>query len=214
MRFMSAAAVFLSLTSTVSSQTEDGRVQGIVLDRSGTPVAEATVFVGTLARGPSTQTDAKGRFTLEGVPAGSVGLHAFKTSDGHPYDMFAFFTMPGEKEPFVEITSGQTVENVVIQLGARAATLNLDITDENGAPIDAQASFSRPDLGKVGNYERSVKSKDSLMVPPVPFRMTVEARGFEAWHYGGSRWESDEGLLRLKPEQNFTLSIKLRRNRP
>jgi Carboxypeptidase regulatory-like domain len=212
MRFICTAMVLLFLAATVLSQTEDGRIQGIVVDQSGTPVGKATVFVGTLARGPSTQTDANGRFMLEGVPAGNIGLHAFKPSDGHPYDMFTFFTMPGEKEPFVEVTSGQTVGNVVIQLGSRAASLTLDVTDESGTPIDATASFSRPDLGKTGNYERGIKSRESLLVPPVPFRLTVEAKGFESWHYGGSRWETDEGLLRLKPEQKLILSIKLKKN--
>jgi Carboxypeptidase regulatory-like domain len=213
LRSISVGLAVLMALATSFSQTGNGRVEGVVLDQSGTPLPNATVFIGTVARGPSTQTDREGRFVLEGVPVGTVGLHAYKVSDGYPYDMFAFFSMPGEKEPFVEVMAGQTVANVVIQLGARAAFLSLYITDEKGSPTEAELSFSRPDLGKTGNYERGGKSKEeSLMVPPVPCRLTVEASGFEPWHYGGNEWQTDKGLVRLKSGQNLSLSVRLRRS--
>lgn len=214
MRSVDVGVATLIMMATCFPET-GGRVAGVVLDQSGIPLPNATVFIGTVARGPSTQTDGEGRFVLEGVPVGTVGLHAYKVSDGYPYDIFAFFTMPEEKEPFVEVVSGQTVANVVIQLGARAAFLNLYITDEKGSPRDAELFFSRPDLGKTGNYERGAQSKEeSLMVPPVPFRLTVEARGFEPWHYGGNEWQTDKGLIRLKSGQNLNLSVHLRKAKP
>jgi hypothetical protein len=187
------------LASGQANDSATGSAEGIVLDSSGKPVAKATVFVGTLANGPRTETDTAGRFVLKGLPSGDIGLQAYKESDGYPYDMFSFFLMPGERLPRFNLSAGQTVSNVVIQLGEKAAFLKLEIRDELGALVDGDIKFSRPDLGQYGDYRRNVSSKDLILVPPVPFRVTVEKDGFAPWHYGAERWRDKEGLITLKP---------------
>jgi hypothetical protein len=200
------AVIGLVLTVAGLAQTPTrGSVEGIVLDGEGKPLAEATIFVGTLLNGPRTKTTSEGKFTLRDVPAGRVGLQAYKESDGYPYNMFSFFRMPGEQLTKFDVAAGETVKNVVIHLGAKAAYLKLEVTDEDGLPVSAGLSFSRPDLGRYGNYERSAKASDVILVPPVPFRLTVEAKGFQPWHYHSE--ESD--LISLKSGETLFLPIRL-----
>jgi hypothetical protein len=212
LRFLGTAILItatLGFAQTVDSP-HDGLVLGVVLDDKGMPVADATVFVGTIARGPSTHTDAEGKFVLGGIPPGVVGLHAYKKSDGYPYDIFAFFDMPGEKRPYFEVKEGKTTAGIVIQLGARAAYLSLDIADESGNPIETSLTLTRPDLGKYGDYKTSAGAHQTLMVPPVPFRLQVEADGFRPWHYGSDEWLTDKGLIKLNSGATLNLSIRLR----
>ncbi len=189
-----------------------GSIDGTVVDNDGNPLAAATVFVGTLAKGPRATTDADGRFTLNDVPAGTVGLQAYKESDGYPYNMFSFYLMPGEQLTKCDVPNGERVSNVVIHLGPKAAYLRIKITDENGLPVGASLAFSRPDLGQYGDYRRSAKADDVILVPPLPFRLTVEAKGFEPWHYGAERWRARDGLIDLKSAETLTLAIRLKRS--
>jgi hypothetical protein len=206
-----AIAIILILPGIAQvSPPNAGSVEGLVLDGDGKSLADATVFVGTLANGPRTKTDPDGRFRLSGLPVGSVGLQAFKESDGYPYNMFSFFLVPGEQLLKVDVAAGETLRNVVIHLGAKAAYLKLHVTDEAGVPVNAGLSFSRPDLGQYGDYERSATANDVILVPPVPFRLTVEEKGFQPWHYGGERWQNQEGLINLKSGESKILNIKLK----
>ncbi len=194
------------------SQPATGSAEGVVVDAEGKPLAGATVFVGTLLNAPRTTTDTEGRFILKGLPPGKIGLMAYKESDGYPYNMFSFYSMPGGPPPRFDVTAGETVRSVVIRLGAKAAYLKLEVTDESGALVNAGLSFSRPDLGRYGDYRRSAEANDVILVPPVPFRLTIEAKGYQPWHYGGERWRDSDGLIALKSAETLTLSIRLKRS--
>lgn len=205
----------LVLGAAVLAQTSlptTGSVQGIVLDGEGKPLAGATVFIGTLADGPRATTDAAGRFTLAEIPPGNIGLHAYKEADGYPYDMFSFFLTPGQEMNRIDVAAGETVRDVVIRLGLKAAYLKLAVADEDGMPVNATLSFSRPDLGRYGDYRRSAKANDVILVPPVPFRLTVEAKGFEPWHYGAERWKDKAGIIILKSGETRNLMVRLKRS--
>jgi hypothetical protein len=192
-----------------------GSVEGIVLDGSGEPLAGATVFgrpEKNMIKEIRTQSDANGRFLLTRVPAGGVYLDAFKEDEGYPYTFFAFMIMPGHG-PYgakVMIKAGETTTGAVIRLGAKAAVLKFRITDESGKPIDANAEFERPDLGTGGQSGRSISSDQTLLVPPVPFRVTVSVEGYAPWHYGGEKWRGDEGLIRLQSGETLVLPVRLR----
>ena len=203
----------LTVAAQVSpSPSATGSAEGTVLEGDGKPLAGATVFVSTLAKGPRVQTDAHGKFVIGGLPVGTVGLLAYKESDGYPYDMFSFFTMPGMEISTFDVAAGKTTNNVVIHLGAKAAYLKLEVTDEYGQPVDAGLSFSRPDLGRYGEYQRSARANDVILVPPVPFRLTVEAKGFQPWHYGGERWQDNIGLITLSSGETLALTVRLKKS--
>jgi hypothetical protein len=207
-------------TAPPLERSPEGTVQGMVLDGTGEPLAAATVYADSTAphdkrRQLRTQTDAGGRFILKNVPAGKAYLHAFKESDGYPDVFFAFFHMPGQDfPPKVMVKPGETTSDVVMRLGAKAAVVKFKVTDENGTPVNGRAVFQRPDLGEGGTLWRSLGAEEVLQVPPVPFRVTVNADGYASWHYGGSQWEGDQGLVRLQSGETLELSVRLRPGAP
>jgi hypothetical protein len=197
-----------------------GAVEGSVLDGAGKPIAGATVYAlpqreHDMRTQFRTQTDANGRFVLKAVPAGDAYLHAFKESDGYPNTFFDFFTMPGQDlPPKVTIRPGETTSGATIRLGVKAAILKFMIADENGTPIAAAGQFQRLDSGHEGPLGHSLRSDEILLVPPVPFRFTVDSEGYAPWHYGGSKWEADEGVVRLQSGQTLEVPVRLRLGEP
>lgn len=183
-----------------------GSVEGVVLDEQGEPLPKATVFglpeedMGHQIR---TTADWEGRFTLGGVPPGWVYLHAYKESAGYPYDFFAFFNTKDRKPVKVHIEAGKMTSNVVLKLGPRAAHLDFTIIDQDGMPLksDSQLLFVRDDIP--GTYRRG-GTTGSILVPPVPFRLTVEAQGYQPWKSDLIDLKSGQVLqivARLKPDE-------------
>ncbi len=63
------------MTAARSAQQSNGAVAGVVLDASGAPVAGANVSLEIAGKaGPSTETGADGRFSIEGVPSSDAML--------------------------------------------------------------------------------------------------------------------------------------------
>ncbi len=205
-----------------------GSIRGIVLDGDGKPLPDATVMAipenGGLRAERRATTNAEGRFLVEGLPGGISYLQAFKESDGYPYNLFAFYLTPGEKMPNkVLVAVGQTTEGAVIQMGERAGYLALTVQDEKGTQLKTgfTVTFSRPDQpgGDQGPNVDPHKGlpldyAKPLMVPPVPFRVTINRDGYQPWHYGGSQWQSDAGLIHLKSGEVFALKVDLQLAQP
>jgi hypothetical protein len=216
MRYLFAVALLVTVAAhgQVDKASGLGSAIGVVLDNAGRPLAGATVYAlpeEDMTKQIRTTSDAAGRFTLAGLPAGGVYLDAFKESDGYPYGFFSFYLSPGQRTPLkIKVTAGKATPNVVIQLGLRAAYIQLDVRDEDGTPVNGGVSFDRPDTR--GPYTRSANATELLMVPPVPLRLTFEAAGYLPWHYGGPRWQGKEGLITLKSGETLRLSIRLKRS--
>jgi hypothetical protein len=216
MRYLLAIGLFVSVAvhGQIDNPNAFGSARGVVLDNEGKPLAGATVYALPelhMLHQIRTSCDATGRFALGGLPAGGVYLDAFKESDGYPYNMFSFYISPAQRTPVkIEISPGKVIANVVLQLGLRAAYLQLDIADDDGTPVDGELLFDRLDIP--GPYSRGVRAKERFMVPPVPFRVTFEAGGFLPWHYGEEKWQSKAGLITLKSGETLHLSIRLKRS--
>ena len=183
-----------------------GSVQGIVLDDHEQPLPDATVYAlpeGDMLHQLRTRTGPEGTFTLDGVPPGGVYVHAYKESAGYPYDFFSFFCAYDRPLIKTHVEAETVTRGVVVRLGARAGRLNIEVTDQDGTPVNAypgiQLSFDRDDIP--GPYRMGARAKESLLIPPVPFRLTVEAQGYEPWK---------SGVIALKSGGTLDLAVHLR----
>ena len=215
------SAVFLLLVSTacfgqatqVPRQVKSGMVEGVVVDGDGKPLPDATLTSYTQAKGVTRdvmqyQVNENGEFSLR-LPEGKVWLSAHKESEGYPYAFFAFYLMPGQVFPTVEVKPGETIKGVVVRVGVKAAHLNYEVVDEHGKSVLGRFIFTR--LDQTEPFSTSALAKDDLLVPPAPFRVTFEAKGYKPWHYGGDQWRVKEGVISLKSGEVLNVTIRLQR---
>jgi Carboxypeptidase regulatory-like domain len=195
-----------------------GSVRGIVLDSEGKPLPDAIVYAlpqQDMRKQIDASTDAEGKFEINNLPPGTFYLSAYKETAGYPYNFFSFYMMPHEKVPLaVEVRSGAVSNNVTLQLGEKAAYLTIVVTTDDGSALSdgIQLVFSRPDLP--GSYQRGASSRaEHIPVPPVPFRLVVEAAGFQPWHYRSEEGQPESGLISLSSGQSLALSVRLKRSR-
>jgi hypothetical protein len=196
-------SVWISDGLAQSSATATGTIQGVVLENDGKPLAGAEVYAlpeENMLKPIRARADDKGKFTISDVPAGTVYLEAAKEDQGHPYSLFSFFIMPGQKEPNqIKVKAGEVTKGALIRMGAKAASLTIMLTDESNRPVpNAAFVFVRPDIP--GGYRRGAGEKTTLQVPPVPFHFSVMAPGYETWN-------SDE--IHLKSGESQTVSAVL-----
>jgi hypothetical protein len=196
-------------------------IEGVVLGQDGKPLPDAKVWAlpEQDMRYPITTTsDAAGTFTLRSIPPGGVYVLAFNESEGYPYPFYAFYRTKNDRTSVkVEAKPGAVTSGVILQLGPKAAYLKVDATDEKGVPVQVGYQLDRDDTP--GPYSTSVPSdprlvgvgfiKGVMLVPPVPFRLTVVANGYEPWHYGGANYAGKDGLITLKSGQTLTLTVRL-----
>lgn len=183
-------------------QASTDSVKGVVLDDGGKPLAKATVYaVGAqdMTKQIRTTSDSDGHFVLQSLPPGLVYIDAYKESDGYPYSFFSFYKVPDSETPVpVRIKTESETQNIVLHLGPRTAYLKVDVEGEDESPLSGMLSFERFDIP--GPYKRSVSSKDTVAVPPVPFRITFEAPGYLPWHF--------DKVVALKSGESMVVKIR------
>ena len=224
---MLLAALFLLLPIASFSQAAAtpgfGSVQGVILGQNGKPIPGANVWAlaeQDMRKPITTTSDAAGTFLLSDIPVGSVYISAFKESEGYPYVFYAFYKTKNDRSSAkVEVKPGGVTSGVTIQLGPKDAHLKVDATDEKGVPVQVGYQLDRDDMP--GPYSTGVPTdprvvgmgfiNGMMLVPPVPFRLTVLADGFEPWHYGGANWQGKAGLITLKSGQTLSLAVRLRK---
>jgi len=204
-----------------AAPTGTGSVVGIVIDSDGKRIAGANVYAlpaQDMTQRFSTLSDAEGKFTIGGIPISddcgwchTVYIQAYKDSDGYPDKVFAFYHTVDSEVAKVEIDANKAPPFVTIQMGPKTAYLKLVITDPEGNHIGASVTFTRDGFPH-GVYGRGMGVDETIPVPPVPFRLMVEAKGgYEDWHYGGVNWQGKAGLIILKSGQTLSLDVRLRK---
>jgi hypothetical protein len=210
---LSVATVCVGQAAQPTAEVKWGTVEGVVLDSQGNPLPDATVTSYSQAKGVTRdvmqyQTNAHGEFSLR-FPEGKVWLSAHKNSEEYPYAFFAFYLMPKQVFPTVEVKAGATAKGVVVRVGAKAAHLNYEAVNEDGRLVAGSFIFTR--LDQAQSYNTGAPAKDDLLVPPMPFRAEFEAKGYKPWHYGGDKWSEKEGIISLKSGEVLNLTIHLQR---
>ena len=201
-------SVFVSLHGgqTPPSNSGWGTVEGTVLDPNDKPLPGATVTSYMDAKGQARdanqfKADDSGKFSFK-LPPGSAWLCADKATEGYPYPFFSFYKADGQNFPTIQVNAGKVTKDVVIRVGHRAAHLVYEATDADGNLVAGRFEFVR--LDQPGSpFSTSAQSKDDLLVPTSPFRMTFDAKGFKPWHY--------DGVVSLKPDGVLNVAIKLQR---
>lgn len=213
---LSVATAYFGQTPQVSVEVKWGMVEGVVVDGHDKPLPGATVTTYMAANGVTRdvmqfQANGNGEFRLR-LPEGKVWLSTHEKGEGYPYAFFAFYLMPGQEFPTVEVKSGKTTKGVVVRVGVKAAHLNYEVVDEDGRTVLGGFVFNRLDQAD-RPFSTSALAKDDLLVPTVPFRATFQAKGFKPWHFGGDKWQGKEGVISLKSGEVLTLTIRLQHDR-
>jgi hypothetical protein len=213
MRYITLLLVLGSIvppSNSIGQEPSSGSIKGIVLESGGSPLKNGSVYAlpeDAMNRPPiKSATNQDGQFTFESLPPGGYYLDASKDEDGYYYSIFSFYIMPGQNKPKVVVTANHPSANVVIQLGMKAAYLDLTIASDDGNDIKANVIFSRLDLP--GTFRTSAAHHQKIPVPPVPFHIVVEAPGYEQWVYKGT---NGSGLVNLRPSETLTVDVKLQR---
>jgi carboxypeptidase family protein len=210
-----AAIVSFGQTPSSSAQTTTtGSVEGVVLDLQGKPIPGADVYalpeVDMRILAASATTDSAGKFILQFLQPGGYFVYAYKESDGYPNGFFRFLTAPGgQTQVAAKVEAGQATTGVTMKL-AKFAQLKFNVIDENGKQVLATLTFTRED--QPGDFITGTSEDNKpMLVPPVPFRLTVDRDGYEPWHYGGAKWQGKAGLIALKSGQSLSLAVRLRK---
>lgn len=198
---------------------ETGSIEGVVRDVKGAPVPGATVYIldssnirHSLSRRIQVSTDSNGRFRFHSVSPGTIYVHAYKESDGYADAAFSFFVTNQKAWQTVTVEAGKVSRDVFIELGPKHAILKLLIRDERGNPILGAVTFVRED-DPDRLLRRSSTLDETYFVPPVPFRIEVESKGYQKWKYNDGKRRSDSNLIKLKPEETLTVTAQLKKSR-
>jgi hypothetical protein len=179
-----ALAMGLVAHGQVLHDSTPASIQGTVLGEDGRPLASATVYAySDMRKQIHAASNAKGNFLMPDAPTGVVYIDAFKETDGYPNNFFAFHKAIGEELHKIAVEPGAHIQGLVIRLGPRAATIHLEITESNGAPVaGGVVEFKREDNTNTGSYSDSAKPSYTTLVPSlVPFRFAVTVPGYKAW---------------------------------
>ena len=188
-----------------------GRLSGVVLNERAQPAPDVIVQAANLDRPfmgqlPWTQTDAKGRFALTGIPPGHTYVNAFNEKAFYPNASSNFWDGQGAAE--VELPVGGEVSGIVLKLSSVG---RLQVKAKNavtGAGIDSLGVSLERD-GASNRWMGGGTVDDSWLVPTVPVRFCVKKEGFQAAWYGGDGSFEKSLPITVAPRRVVTAMVPL-----
>src|SRR5205085_12183279 len=193
---------------------QGGVIAGTVVNLEGQPVAKAEV-IARPARGyrgihPHAFTDAKGNYRIAELEPDTYYVAAHKESEVNADTIATFYSAGFTESPSVTLLDSQVVDGVIIRFGPKSARLKGRIIDAiTKKPIqNAGVTLRRADNAS-SLYGFSSESKFSVLVPPIPFTIEVEADGYEDWKYSndGSAKHADALLLASGATKDLTIAL-------
>ena len=202
-----AAAAVVSLTPPVRPQT--GLVTGSFTDRTGAPIAGASVRSTSPDhndRITSTTTDARGRYLLENVPAGPVrltfrhnGVAQYAPGKPRPAEAQLFTVVPG-------------LTTVVDERKAATGTVQGRLTDAAGTPIKGGSASVTSEFGGVliGPVTTDADGRYSITgVPAGTFTMVFRTGSFPQWAHDAAT-QATAATFTLGGDQTLTVDESMR----
>jgi Carboxypeptidase regulatory-like domain len=210
-RYLILAVAVVCSAQAQNTAPTSGAVDGVVVDINDRPIVNAEVYAlseTAMTKPPVRATcDQQGRFSFIGLPAGSYYLDAAKEDEGYPYSLFSFYVMPGQSKPTIDVRAGETLRDVTIKLGTKAAYIELTVLDVGGQIVSCGLIFARPDFpGASGIYRTSFAGKGRVTVPAVPFSLSIDCEASPTWSY---RDEAGSNLIHLQPGEVIDLVAQL-----
>lgn len=192
--------------------SEAGAISGLVLDAEGLPVSDAEVQArdresGSIGKVPTAYTNREGAFLIKNLPPGTYTITVAKEEDDYPPTLFPFYSAGFVENPKVALSEGQTISDVVIHLGQKAAKITGHIIDAtNNKPVpNVQITLRRVDNPE---YDLStapdLEGRFEILVPVVPVTVEISGTGYET---------KKLGVLSLARGESRRLNVSLRRAR-
>jgi hypothetical protein len=203
-----------------SSSQPGGTISGTVLDENGQPFKGVQVCTwmrdapagSRESRGdcPAATTDQAGRFRIDHVAMGALGVGAIKPEDG--YVAFAGTSV----SEVVTLTPDHRSATVVLELGPKAGRLIPSVTDKfTGKPIiDFEVSWTifdsdAPNSSSSGGQAIGQGVRGAIVPPEKDCVLEISARGYKNWFYHDPSDPSRPAFIRLQPGEEKELLVEL-----
>src|SRR6266571_3066537 len=197
-----------------AAPANSGTIAGRVLSPEGQPVPGATVFVSrpelVLGKLPSSHTNSLGAFRIKGLAPGTYSVNASKEEDGYAPTDSAFHALGPVRALEVTVYAQQPTPELVIQLGPKLARLVGRVVDakKNEPVVNAQITLTRvDDSDHAYSTGPNAKAEFDVLVPPVPFTITVTAAGYKDWHFRHEGPKKPVDKLELPPNTTKEMNI-------
>lgn len=197
------------------------RVAGRAINAAGEAVAGAEVFVeldgAVAARVPTGVSNDEGYFSIELSELGNYTVYGSKEEAGYPLTVSGFHKQVRlDQIPKLHITEHKNVENVILQLGQPAATIEGTVRDALSDRELRTASITlrradNPDLLYRTSTLFASPGKFKIVVPTEPFTITVEASGYQTWNYSDDRTGVRMSSIKLRRGEVRKLQVGLRK---
>jgi len=159
-------------------------VSGLVLGPDGKPIAEAIVLVETISQSgginPIYRSDSNGRFSYQALP-GRYKVSVFKKSEGYPIPIIGY--SPADLGQSLTLDVAQSSTDFVMHLGVPLGIIKCVATDRRDGSLLNTVNYK---LVHADTQEKLILSSAGVggffeAAPPFPFRVIVEAKGYEPW---------------------------------
>jgi hypothetical protein len=169
-------------------------VEGTVLDQRGDPVEGATVYAESESRPlhgrrATSTTDNQGHYLLANVwpDQKPVTIYAYKSTEFYGDPTICCYRSQSALFPQLILKPGESVHNVVVRLGEKAAVIKIKILDATThEPLQSLLVFVCTSSNPNDCMGRSVSSQDEVFVPPGSVSLSVQAPRYTEWKYSDS----------------------------
>ncbi|MGD0872756.1 MAG: carboxypeptidase-like regulatory domain-containing protein [Bryobacteraceae bacterium] len=210
---LTLASVATAATICAQPRPSTGVIRGTVVNEYSQPVAGADVtaqLADELHQGlvRYVQTDAAGRFVINGLKSARYQVFAMKEADG--YANPRWFIYDNGTVPVVQL-SDAAASDVLVQIGPKAARISGTITDAaTGDPIETVSFRVWRGNNCASALSLSATPKYDLLVPSgAEIALEVSVPGYEVWRYNPGPNAAEPTWLNLPSGSRMPLNIKL-----
>jgi hypothetical protein len=154
---------------------------------------------------PHAQTDTNGRFAFAGLTPGPEYMSAFKESAFYPKWVF-WNPRPGSVS--IDLPKGGAISDIVLKVSPAARLVVKAVNARTGAAIDS-IGVRREGDGAPDQAINGSRMDHAWLVPTVPFRVRVDATGFESAWYSGDHPAGHSSTLLLAARETRTIIVSL-----